>query len=196
MEPGTYSYLCDVHPGMAGSLTVVDSATSIPSPTDVTIQAAGEIGATVGAAMQSFGDLSASMPMMSDGDTLRVQMGTPGAANVNAFFPNVAVIKAGQSITWSHPEGTFEVHTVAWPSLLGQDIVPVERDGMPPALTVGPALTPETPSGTTVDADGKFNSGGIFAGQTYTLTFSEPGVYPYVCSLHLGMQGVVVVQPE
>ncbi|MCC6613754.1 MAG: hypothetical protein IT320_09770 [Anaerolineae bacterium] len=196
LEPGTYSYLCDIHPGMAGTLTVVDSATAIPSPTEVTLQAGGEIGATVGAAMEAFSELTASMPMSTDGDTLNVQMGTPGAANVNAFFPNVAVIKAGQSVSWAHPEGTFEVHTVAWPSLMGQDIVPVERQGLPPALTVGPALAPSTPSGSSVGADGTFNSGGIFAGQTYTLTFTEPGVYPYVCSLHLGMQGVVVVEPQ
>ncbi len=196
LEPGTYSYLCDVHPGMAGTLTVADSATPIPSPTEVTLQAGGEIGATAGAARQAFVELSNSMPMMSDADSLSVQMGTAGAANLNAFFPYVAVIKAGQSVAWSHPEGTFETHTVSWPSVLGQEIIPVERDGMPPALTLGPALAPGTPDGSTVGADGTFNSGAIVAGQTYTLTFSEPGVYPYVCSLHPGMQGVVVVQPQ
>jgi plastocyanin len=28
---------------------------------------------------------------------------------------------------------------------------------------------------------------------TFTLTFADPGVYPYVCNAHAGMNGVVVV---
>jgi plastocyanin len=56
--PGTYYYHCDVHYGapdakdhMEGSITVVDDATTIPSPTDVTLEAGKEIGDAVNQGM-------------------------------------------------------------------------------------------------------------------------------------------------
>ncbi len=36
----------------------------------------------------------------------------------------------------------------------------------------------------------------ILAEGTFTHTFDEPGTYPYVCSLHPGMEGTVYVIPE
>ncbi|HUI00786.1 MAG TPA: cupredoxin domain-containing protein [Nitrososphaerales archaeon] len=39
-----------------------------------------------------------------------------------------------------------------------------------------------------------FNSGIISSGQTYTMTFTVPGVYKYDCSLHLWMKGEVIVK--
>lgn len=33
------------------------------------------------------------------------------------------------------------------------------------------------------------------AGGTVTVTFDEPGLYPYACMIHAGMSGVVVVEP-
>lgn len=39
-----------------------------------------------------------------------------------------------------------------------------------------------------------FADSGILApGDRYSFTFDEPGVYPYVCTLHPGMMGTVVV---
>ena len=35
----------------------------------------------------------------------------------------------------------------------------------------------------------------MMMGKDYTLTFADPGVYPYGCFLHDGMLGVVVVLP-
>jgi plastocyanin len=35
----------------------------------------------------------------------------------------------------------------------------------------------------------------ILPGQSFTLTFTEPGTYPYTCNLHPAMNGVVVVLP-
>ena len=46
-----------------------------------------------------------------------------------------------------------------------------------------------------VGADGTFNSGFLMPGQSFTLRFPEPGVYSYVCFIHPGMQGTVVVTP-
>lgn len=49
--------------------------------------------------------------------------------------------------------------------------------------------------------DGSFDSGYLGQGQTFSLTFTQPGTYPYFCIPHggpggVGMAGVVVVTGE
>ena len=40
-----------------------------------------------------------------------------------------------------------------------------------------------------------FASGGTFApGETYAVTFTEPGVYAYTCGVHPFMEGTITVQ--
>lgn len=196
LEPGTYSYLCDVHPGMVGVLTVVDDSTAIPSPHEVSLQAENDINAVVGASMGMFNQLSAEAQMTTDGDELAVQAGSEGAITLNNFFPFTAIIHAGQSVTWTVPAGSLDPHTISSPSLLGQDFLPVEVEGQAPVFVAGPAGAPSVASGSEVGADTDFNSGLVLPGQSYTLTFTEPGVYSYFCSLHIGMQGTVIVQPS
>ncbi|MEA2320591.1 MAG: hypothetical protein QOD81_441 [Solirubrobacteraceae bacterium] len=40
-----------------------------------------------------------------------------------------------------------------------------------------------------------FRSAGMARGADYARTFSQPGRYPYICSLHPGMRGLVTVKP-
>lgn len=42
--------------------------------------------------------------------------------------------------------------------------------------------------------DGRFYSGIVEAGASFSYTFTEPGVYPYFCSLHPWMNGFVLVE--
>ena len=42
-------------------------------------------------------------------------------------------------------------------------------------------------------APASFNSGGLGNGQSYSFTFTTPGTYNYICSIHPSMQGQVVV---
>ncbi|MGH2558083.1 MAG: cupredoxin domain-containing protein [Thermomicrobiales bacterium] len=44
----------------------------------------------------------------------------------------------------------------------------------------------------TVTGDG-FDSGTVDSGGTYSLTFDTPGTYDYVCTIHSGMAGSVIV---
>ena len=50
-------------------------------------------------------------------------------------------------------------------------------------------LTPHTAT-----AQGMFNSGAINAGASWTHTFNQSGTFPYVCTFHPEMKGVVVVR--
>ena len=63
--------------------------------------------------------------------------------------------------------------------------------------TVGRAVTwtNHDPAEHTVTHDGgSFDSGTLPANGTFTRTFDRPGEYRYICALHPGMKGVVVVR--
>jgi len=40
---------------------------------------------------------------------------------------------------------------------------------------------------------GEVNTGIMFPGQSFSAVFTEPGTYRYVCSIHPGMYGTIVV---
>jgi plastocyanin len=101
---------------------------------------------------------------------------------VNRFSPAVLNIKAGQTVTWKGAS-LAEPHTVTFDS---------------------PFKTPEdagvfTPGGARAGArySGGFAHSGLigakpFPAETFSLVFTKPGTYPYVCVLHPGMAGQVV----
>jgi plastocyanin len=143
-------------------------------------------------------DSAKLMPSASGKAT--VEMGYDiGRAAILQFFPNTTVIKAGESVTWKFGESAIEPHTVSMPPKRGGEIVPVPQEGKPPILSVGPEsnMAPMTQSGATIKTEDKFSSGLLIPipGKlpTFTLTFADAGVYPYVCNVHRGMTGVVVV---
>jgi plastocyanin len=47
---------------------------------------------------------------------------------------------------------------------------------------------------TATAADGSFDSGRMPIGSTFSMSFSTPGVYKYVCSIHAAMTGNLIVQ--
>jgi plastocyanin len=210
VEPGTYAYFCDLHPGMLGTVTVLDDATPIPSPAEALAAAAAELE-TQRQARRAAMMTSMQPPTFGEDGALQVSAGLQiGAAHVFDFFPSVAVIEAGQSVTWTVPDNSREPHFVAWPPLVpGSEFEIVPQEAGPPIIALGENFYPSVASGSEIGVGDSFNSGALLpgqgftsqsftgeglAGQSYTLTFTEPGVYNYVCFIHPGMQGVVVVQ--
>lgn len=200
LEPGTYAYLCDVHPGMAGVITVVDDATPVASTAEVDIQAKQESDAALALgseAVQAAAEAAAGINTAGDDGVAHVQAGSTGTGRttVNRYVGFVTVIQAGQTVTWTIPEDSPDPHTVTWPPLRGQDIAPIMQEAGPPILAFGPGFTPNLPENGEITQDAAFNTGLLFPGQSMSLTFTEPGVYPFVCNIHPGMEGVVVVEP-
>jgi plastocyanin len=50
-------------------------------------------------------------------------------------------------------------------------------------------------SGAPPDGNGAFDSGFFGKGQTFAMTFQQPGDYPYFCRRHPSMMGMVTVAP-
>lgn len=195
-EPGVYTYYCDVHPGMVGTVEVVADDVAIPSPAEVLTAGANEMAASAGQALGA----AVAAYLAPDGQTesggLLVQAGLQaGPAAVLAFFPATAVVEVGQSVTWAIPPG-MEPHTITSPPLPpGSEIQVIPQEGGPPMVTFSEAGVASVADGAVVSGGGPFNTGLLFPGQSYTLSFDTPGVYDYVCILHAGMTGSVVVMP-
>lgn len=96
------------------------------------------------------------------------------------YYPQATTIDAGDTIQWTFPSG--EPHTV---TLLG----PVTT---PPAPNTPGARAPG--GGTTYDGSVYVNSGFQLLGKSYALTFPKPGTYTFICLIHQGMKGTIVVQ--
>lgn len=194
--PGIYAYYCDIHPGMAAVIEVVDSATSIPSPTEALANGATELAVQGGQGVQAAMQTAMQTATETQDDVLQIQAGLQaGGAAVLDFFPSSSLIDAGQSVTWTVPLG-MEPHTITWPMLPpGSEVTVIPQDGGTPVLAFADAAFPSPESGTEIGTGDPFNSGILMPGQSFTLKFSEPGVYNYACFLHPGMQGTVVVMP-
>jgi len=96
-----------------------------------------------------------------------------------AFLPNEIWIHAGDNITWT--SNTDEPHTL---TLLTPGQVR-------PFFLVGCPGT--SPSGSPFDGSTCVNSGFMFKGNTYSVSFPSPGNFKFVCLLHEDMTGAVHV---
>lgn len=109
--------------------------------------------------------------------TVKAGAGEPGYS-VNLFAPGTVYVQPGDTVKWTFPWA--EPHSVTFGIPAGD-----------PSVLVGGA----NPS---FDGTGFISSGLIFGGATstdsYAVTFPKKGSYAYVCILHPGMTGSVVVR--
>jgi len=190
-KAGSYAFICLIHPGMDGAVTVLSPGLYVPTQAQVDAD---------GKKVQSDGQ-AAIRRMVAGNATAatRTQTGATatwtvppspyakvpgGFVDQNAFTPARISIGAGDTVTWVND--TPSAHTV---TLTG---------GGPP--TGDPTMPTSVKSYT-----GGFASSGIMGkspgvpfftgGDKYSLTFPTPGSYPYICVLHIdqGMAGVIEV---
>lgn len=147
----------------------------------------------------------------ADGTVLwKVQVGgmdMEAGIDLHSFFPREITINAGDSIWFQFaPMGTPGFHTVTFAAdgKMPDIFVPDEVDGKPVASPEGPPrllINPQLafPDGrTSYDGTGYTNSGLDVLRQDqgpYTLAFTKPGTYEYLCAVHgIVMKGKVIVQ--
>lgn len=193
---GTYRYLCDYHPGMVGLIQVVDDTAAIPSPTEISNAAKADAKATYQAAANGLLNRLQSAKAMTRDNTLEVAAGgAEGMVTINRFFPQVAMLRTGQSVTWTVPQG-MESYTVNFPIPKSDTFSPIQfrldSSKMPHVLPTE-TLLPNIKTGSDFPDDGVVHSGMLTPGQSFTLKFTKPGVYTYYCSLHEGQIGVLIV---
>lgn len=73
-------------------------------------------------------------------------------------------------------------------------VTPMPQKNGPPVLAINAKAFKPT-MGHIYDGTGYANSGFLRSGQSWSLTFTKPGMYKYYCLLHPGMDGTITVMP-
>ncbi|MBI1279897.1 MAG: hypothetical protein GC179_17350 [Anaerolineaceae bacterium] len=199
VEPGLYSYRCDVHPGMAGIIEVVADDEVIPSPVEVAAQADKELDEQINPAIGAFFGAAVTAPKQAVDGVFTITAGTGGAGRASSLTFNapLAIIKVGEKVTWTVPADSPTPHFINsadYDPVAVADIIPQENAGGPPTLLAGPGFLGTTQDGATIAAGESFNSTMLPPGGSFSLVFKDAGVYAYICHVHPGMGGVVIVQ--
>ena len=190
--PGTYSYICIIHPLMTGEVTVVEAGADADSPADVAQRRADETADFLEEGRAAKADLVDAEPVQTekdDGTTeWTVQMGaTTEHVDVLAFAPTPANVKAGDTVTFvneSSAPHTASVFGAGSP----ENLTPFDE------ATVNPS---PGPSPQALSSTGFYNTGVLppnaaapgeepppLQARTYSWTVPDAGTYQYVCIFH------------
>jgi plastocyanin len=202
-KAGTYTYFCDVHAGMKGTIHVLAKSHKVPS-------AAADAKSVATQAANALKILK-SINQTTVGSSV-VQIGASGKNGVESynFFPATSSVKVGTTVTFRMPVTSTEVHTATTgpgnpltdpnsylgqlsatftsPVIAGAAVYPSDQPGGTPA-----SLTP------TLHGNGFWNSGVLDTNINSPLpganqvTFAGAGTYTFYCLIHPFMKATVNV---
>jgi plastocyanin len=208
--PGNYKLVCLVHEDMTATIHVLDTSAALPHGQAFYDRQAAEQARDLLAAADhdQMGDMASVHRHDGSANAVAVGIGKVLAnggghqtVSVMRFVQPEMVIHAGATVEWTNYD-PITPHTITF----GTE----PADPMPPSSNV------------TVDADGalhatiKSGSDSVHSGfimsapqerlflpqaplgmTRFRVTFTTPGVYPYICALHddLGMKGRIIVVP-
>lgn len=187
---GTFPYLCVIHPGMTGQVVVEQPGTTLPAQSELDGQANAVLGAQLVTGRAAVQEASVPVRAKVPGDSLRWTVGLGrNLSNIDllAFLPGALKIQVGDTIVFTNTSGA--PHNVlftpdnTYPPLLQ----PEPQPSGPPRLLLNTALlAPSQPSGGTFDGSKLTGSGllGAPGASSYELTFTKPGTYDFICSVH------------
>jgi plastocyanin len=207
-KPGTYRYVCQVHPGMKGKVSVRKSRKGVPSTSKDQAKVAKQV-ARITKTLKRLDRFD------GPGDN-RVRAGNDTVeAALFAFFPKDITIKAGESVTFEMPARSSEIHTASFGPAdylksINDNLVtpdPGSPAGGPPTLLLNPlAFFPSDPPPALPPYTGSNHGNGFLSTGVLdpfeqspppdeaVVTFQTPGTYTYICAIHGPfMDGTVTV---
>jgi plastocyanin len=181
IAPGAYSVICLLHPFMGTNLEVVTTDAERQTP-----------AAVAAAADKQLGDVKASAAAIpapthapeATGASVTASWGDKLVA-FNRFEPQTVTVKAGQMVTW-RDASPYMPHTVSFQPRFK---TPTEQGAFLPTGVKSGARY-----GGGESHSGMFGPTPPFPADTFALTFTKAGTYPYICLLHPGMAGTVKVE--
>jgi plastocyanin len=203
-KAGTYTYFCDLHPGMKGTVTVLKKRALLPTAAQDKKALAKQVAAELKVA-KTLRDAKAPANTMYVG-----YAGDKGKVEYFNFLPNRLTVPVGTSVTFSMSPGSFETHTATTgpgdylvdpTSYIGAiadsfNLPQFDPRGVYPSEPLGTIgqLTP------TFHGNGFWNSGALdtqsttLSQPTAKVTFTAPGTYKFACLVHPVMRGTVIVR--
>jgi plastocyanin len=189
---GDFPFLCLIHGNMAGTIHVANAGTAYPhTQSFYDRQASRAANHLIGATR----DLRDGALDVAGEEPNQVVVGTgsllPGIGSlaVLRMLPDSRVVKVGATVNWTNLDPETP-HTITF----GKDPGAVDPFGaFPPSGTDGPGHATISPAHK--DVNSGFLGAALPFGAQFSVTFTQPGVYTYICSLHdnLGMMGVIHV---
>jgi plastocyanin len=203
-KAGLYTYYCNIHAGMKGTVRVVGKHSPIPSAASDTARVKAQVAKALAAAK--------ALPAATKPPANTISLGAQGKGGASYFgmLPDKLTVPAGATVKFAMPVGSTEVHTATFGP--GNPDKPAEYLGaiastLQGAVFDGRAVYPSEPPGTppaglspTLHGNGFWNSGFLDAvpasplAASSAVTFTTPGTYQFVCLIHTFMKGTITVQ--
>jgi plastocyanin len=200
---GTFTYLCDIHPGMKATVKVVRKGAAVPSAAAdakaVKAQVAAAIATAKALAKETF-----------PANTMSVGVAGKGGVERFVFAPEKLTVAPGTTVKFAMSPGSFEIHTATTgpgnpeqaTTYLGQIAAAFQKPVVDPVTGVYPSDPPGTVAGLTpaTHGNGFWNSGviDVFSATPSpadsSVRFDGPGTYDFYCLVHPFMKGTVTVQ--
>jgi plastocyanin len=199
---GTFSYYCDIHPGMKGTVRVVPKSRAVPSAKSDAAAVARQLAAVTKSAKA----LQATKPAAN---TVALGAADRNGVEVFKFFPDTANVAVGTTLTFQMSPRSFEGHTATTGpgdaekepnSYLGKLAASFQGVSIDP-IALYPSDAPGSPSAVTPTAHGNgFWNSGILDSDAASpqpaagsVRFDAPGTYTFYCLIHPFMKATVNV---
>ena len=202
---GRFTYFCNIHSGMKGTVTVKPKGKKVPSRKADAKALKRQVARSIKA--------SKALPKATPpANTVDVGVAGKHGEELFAFVPSKMTVPVGTALTFRMSPGSFDVHTATTgpgnpetepSSYLGQIAATFEGPG--PFLSQ--ALYPsEMPGGTAATLTPKLHGNGFWnsavmdtaAGTplpaSNSVRFGAPGTYDFYCMIHPFMKATVTVQ--
>jgi plastocyanin len=206
-KTGTFTYYCDIHPGMKGKVHVVAKSAKAPSVKDD----AKTVSRQVAAAVKTAKKLGATTPPAGVVD---VGVAGPGGVEYFNIVGPKSPIAVGTTVRFQMTKGSFETHTAttgpgdprneqdttSYLNQLGATFQgPGPFDGRATYTSDQPGGTPAslTPQ---LHGNGFWNSGALDLDNATpvpsnnSVRFDAPGTYEFYCLIHPVMHATITVQ--
>jgi len=208
-KAGSFTYYCVLHHGMKGTVTVVAKSKPVPSAKADAARVKVQLAKGLAALRRLDKQKAAANTVVAGPDT------STGPV-LYRFTPAALKTKVGTPITLQMSTGTSEDHTFTFAKNLkaaakaaeATFVGPLAGTGTagPPTIALDPKYAyPSDAPGAAVTIDGAnhgdgFVNSGVLDGsaatpfpQKFTVSFSKPGTYTYLCAIHTDMTGKITV---
>jgi plastocyanin len=203
-KQGSFTYYCDIHPGMKGKVTVKGKKGKVPSKKADAKVVKTQVKTALGVAN---GLAKKNVPA----NTVDVGEAGPHGVEFFGFLPGSVEIPVGTTLKFRMTKGSFEDHTAT----TGPGNPETEPDSYLGALAgafagpgpfPGAAVYPSDPPGDAATLTPTFHGNGFWSSgaldtsnatplpATSSVTFGAAGTYEFYCLIHPFMHGTVKVQ--
>jgi plastocyanin len=207
-KAGTFRYVCNIHPGMAGTVRVVAKSKPVPSKRADALAVRRQLAT----ALANSKKLPSTTGIAANTVSVSQQK---GSVHHFGFAPSKLTVAAGTTVTFSMPANARDVHTVTFGpgdpnkdpkkepnNYLAKLAAPFQGAGPFDPIATYQSEAPNAPTAVLSPAshgNGFWNSGVLGPPLTglareAKVTFGSAGSYKFYCLIHPFMAGTITVQ--